>query len=84
MKLTKSLMVQTNALYQNNDPTSQRSRANGGEKWKKIQKHIWDGMSTVQGDGILIDILRLYKKSRRDHRRQHRVLQKLNMRYLLY
>ena len=58
----KKLMIQTNALYQNNDPTSQRSRANGGEKWKKIQKPIWDGMSTVQGDGILMDILRLYKK----------------------
>ena len=77
-------MVQTNALYQNNDPTSQRSRANGVEKWKNIQKPIWDGMSTVQGDEILMDILRLYKKNRRVHRRQHRVLQKLNMRNLLY
>ena len=75
-------MVQTNALYQNNNPASQRSRASGGEKWKKIQKPIWDGMATVHGKGILMDLLRPYKKNRRLHRRQ-RVLLKKTMRNLL-
>ena len=59
----KKLMIQTNALYRNNNPDSQRSRASGGEKWKKIQKPIWDRMPTVHGDGILMDLLRRYKKN---------------------
>ena len=54
----KKLMIQTNALYQNNNPASQPSRASGGEKWKKVQKPLWDGMFTVHGNGILMELLR--------------------------
>ena len=78
----KTLLMQTNALYQNNNPVSRRSRASGGEKWKKIQKPIWDGMSTVHGDGILMDLLQRYKNNR--HVRRKGTLRKITMRNLLY
>lgn len=57
------LMVQTNALYQNNDPASERPRASGGNKWKRIQKPIWDEMMTTihHGEGIVTDLLKSYQ-----------------------
>ena len=59
------LMMQTNALFQNNDPSTVRSRANRGEKWRKIQKHIWDRMATAQGNGIVTDLLKRYQTNPR-------------------
>ena len=57
----KDLMIQTNALYQNNDPASQRSRGNRGPKWKNIQKDIWEKMTTAHGRGIVTDLLQRYQ-----------------------
>ena len=47
-----SIMKETNALYQNNDPDSERPRASGGPKWKKIQQHIWKEIHGAEGSGI--------------------------------
>ena len=60
-----NLMMQTNALYQNNDPATERSRANGGNKWRKIQKPIWNRMTTAQGNGIVTDLLKRYQTNPR-------------------
>ena len=48
-------MIETNALYQNNDPDNGRPRANGGEKWRKFQKPIWNEMQDedeIDGSGL--------------------------------
>ena len=35
------LMIKTNAHYRENDPKTNRSKGNKGDKWKKILKPIW-------------------------------------------
>ena len=49
----RDIMIETNALYRNNDPDSGRPRANGSEKWRKLQKPIWNEMhDAVDGRGL--------------------------------
>ena len=66
LKTYKNIMVQTNALYQNNDPTTLRGRANKSDKWKKIQKPIWEEEEKKKkGSGITFlpkDIKGLWQK----------------------
>ena len=38
----KNLMVQTNAIYQNDDPATESGCSNKSDKWKNIQKPIWE------------------------------------------
>ena len=36
------ILKQTNAIYQNNNPISNKPKSSKGEKWKKLIKPIWD------------------------------------------
>ena len=70
LKTYKHLMVQTNALYQNNDPTTLRGRANKSKKWSKIQKPIFEEEKKKKGSGIVTGLLRRYQKNPRRVRRK--------------
>ena len=62
----RNLMVQTSALYKDNDPATERSRGNRSYKWKRIQKPIWEEQNKKKnGEGIVFlpkDIKGLWQK----------------------
>ena len=46
------ILKQTNAIYQNNNPMSNKPKSNKGDKWKKLIKPIWDNIKKEKGKGI--------------------------------
>ena len=70
LKNFKHLMVKTNALYQHNDPTTLRGRANKSKKWTKIQKTIWEEEKKKKGSGIVTGLLKRYQTNPRRVRRK--------------
>ena len=48
-------MIKTNALYRENDPKTNRSKGNKGDKWKKkILKPIWKKRKYYEGSGVVV------------------------------
>ena len=62
----KHLLIQTNAIYQNNDPTSGRAKSSKSLKWKNIIAPIWEELKKKKdGTGIVFlpkDIKGLWQK----------------------
>ena len=36
------ILIQTNTIYQKNNPNQNRAKSSGGDKWKKLIKPIWE------------------------------------------
>ena len=54
-----NLLIQTNAIYRNNDPTNTNPKSSRSDKWKNLIKPIWDHIKEskkdpVTGSGITI------------------------------
>ena len=54
-----NLLIQTNAIYRNNDPTNTNPKCSRSDKWKNLIKPIWDHIKEskkdpVTGSGITI------------------------------
>ena len=63
----KDLLIQTNAIYHNNDPASGRAKSSKSSKWKTIIAPIWEELKNKKGgDGIVVflpkDIKGLWQK----------------------
>ena len=48
------LVVKTNTLHHNNDPTSNYHKGGGGAKWNNIHSHIWRNRKQYEGSGVII------------------------------
>ena len=44
------ILKQTNAIYQNNNPMSNKPKSNKGDKWKTLIKPIWDDIKKGKGN----------------------------------
>ena len=44
------ILKQTNAIYHNNNPMSNKPKSSKGDKWKKLIKPIWDDIKKGKGD----------------------------------
>ena len=44
------LLIQTNAIYQKNDPNTNKPKSSKSNKWKKIIKPIWDDIKKRKAD----------------------------------
>ncbi len=65
LKNYKDIMIETNALYQNNDPTSRRAKSSKSYKWKNYLAPIWEEVNDKNGSGIVFlpkDIKGLWEK----------------------
>jgi len=47
----KTILVNTGAIYQNNDPSSGRPKSSSGLKWRKIIKPMWEELRSVVAQG---------------------------------
>ena len=53
----KMILVKTNVLHHNNDPSSPYPRASGGKKWKYILSPIWETYKKkegYEGEGVVV------------------------------
>ena len=47
----QNILVETNAMRQNNDPTSTKPKGSRGQKWRVYVKPIWDMYKDMEKDG---------------------------------
>ena len=45
------IMISTNAIRRDNDPTNPRPKSSRSTKWKTVVKDIWDNRTTYEGQG---------------------------------
>ena len=50
----KNLMLRTNSLHRNNDPTSPHPKATTGTKWDSVIKDIWYEKKKYKGKGVIV------------------------------
>lgn len=41
----KNILIETNSIYQNNDPSTKRAKSSGGDKYNNMIKNIWREMN---------------------------------------
>ena len=54
MENYKMILLKTNVLYHNNDPSNPRPKSSDSDKWKKILNPIWYGSKKVEGEGVVV------------------------------
>ena len=48
------LMLKTNTLYRDNDPSNNYPKSSKGQKWKRILKTIWDNREKYERSGVVV------------------------------
>lgn len=48
----KEILINTNSLYQKNDPETGKPKSSIGSKWKQMIKPIWDEIKSKKGSGL--------------------------------
>ena len=48
------LMLKTNTLQRNNDPSSKYPKSSKGQKWNSVLRTIWDNREYYEGSGVVI------------------------------
>lgn len=48
----KEILVNTNALFQKNNPETGKPKSSAGSKWKQMIKPIWDEIKNKKGSGL--------------------------------
>ena len=49
-----NLMVETNALYRDNNPDNKRPKSSKSYKWNNILQDIWDNRKGYEGSGVVV------------------------------
>lgn len=52
LKEYTKILWDTNTIYKNNDPSTNKPKASKGDKYKNLIKHIWDSRKSIDGEGI--------------------------------
>lgn len=48
----KEILINTNSLFQKNDPETGKPKSSVGSKWKQMIKPIWDEIKSKKGSGL--------------------------------
>lgn len=48
----KKILINTNSLFQKNDPETGKPKSSVGSKWKQMIKPIWDEIKSKKGSGL--------------------------------
>ena len=54
MENYKMILLKTNVLHHNNDPSNPNPKGSRSDKWKKILSPIWYGSKKVEGEGVVV------------------------------
>ena len=54
MENYKMILLKTNVLHHNNDPSNTNPKGSRSDKWKKILSPIWYGSKKVEGEGVVV------------------------------
>ena len=54
MENYKMILLKTNVLHHNNDPSNPNPKGSRSDKWKKILRPIWYGSKKVEGEGVVV------------------------------
>ena len=46
------ILWQTNAIYKNNDPSTNKPKSSRGDKYKNLIRPIWNSKNTIEGSGV--------------------------------